>query len=102
MLTQVDTIGGFYVVEAIMGAAFGIYMGVDLALVLAVLPRPEDCAKDLGVFNIANAMPQSLAPLLGAALLAVGAGANYNLMYLTAAALTFLGALAIIPVRKVR
>ena len=66
------------------------------------LPRPEDCAKDLGVFNIANAMPQSLAPLLGAALLAVGAGANYNLMYLTAAALTFLGALAIIPVRKVR
>ena len=102
MLTQVDTIGGFYVVEAIMGAAFGIYMGVDLALVLAVLPRPEDCAKDLGVFNIANAAPQSLAPLLGAALLAVGAGANYNLMYLTAAALTFLGALAIIPVRKVR
>jgi MFS family permease len=102
MLTQVDTVAGFYVVEAVMGAAFGIYMGVDLALVLAVLPRPEDCAKDLGVFNIANAMPQSLAPLLGAALLAVGTGANYNLMYLTAAALTFLGALAIIPVRKVR
>jgi MFS family permease len=102
MLTQVDTVTGFYVVEAIMGAAFGIYMGVDLALVLAVLPRPEDCAKDLGVFNIANAMPQSFAPFLGAALLAVGAGANYDLLYLTAAALTFLGALAIIPVRRVR
>ena len=54
------------------------------------------------MFNIANATPQSLAPLLGAALLAVGAGANYNLLYLTAAALTFVGALAIIPVRRVR
>jgi MFS family permease len=101
LLTQVDTVAGFYLVEAILGAAYGIYMGVDLALVLAVLPHPEDNAKDLGVFNIANAMPQTLAPLLGAVLLGVGAGRNYNLLYLTAAALTFLGALAIIPVKKV-
>ena len=101
MLTQVDTVGGFYVVEAVLGAAYGIYMGVDLALVLAVLPHPADNAKDLGVFNIANAMPQTLAPLLGAVLLGVGAGRNYDLLYLIAAALTFLGALAIIPVKKV-
>jgi hypothetical protein len=95
-------IGHFYMVEAILGAAYGIYMGVDLALVLAVLPHPEDNAKDLGVFNIVNAGPQSLAPFLGAALLTFGGGKNYNLLYLTAAALTFLGALAIIPVRKVK
>ncbi len=54
------------------------------------------------VFNIANTAPQSLAPLLGAALLTVGAGHNYTTRYLAAAALTFVGALAIIPVRKVR
>jgi len=101
-LTQVDTVGGFYVVEAILGGAYGIYMGVDLALVLAVLPHPEDNAKDLGVFNIANAMPQTLAPFLGAMLLSLGAGKNYTVLYLTAAALTFLGALAIFPVKKVR
>jgi hypothetical protein len=77
-------------------------MGVDLALVLAVPPHPEDNAKDLGVFNIANAMPQTLAPFLGAILLTVGAGKNYPLLYMTAAVLTFVGALAIIPVRKVR
>jgi len=102
LLTQANSVGGFYLVEAILGAAYGIYMGVDLALVLAVLPNPQDSAKDLGVFNIANAAPQSLAPFLGAFLLAVGAGHNYNLLYLTAAALTFLGALAIIPVKKVK
>jgi MFS family permease len=102
LLTQVHTVGGFFVVEAILGAAYGIYMGVDLALVLAVLPNPNDSAKDLGVFNIANAAPQSLAPFLGAALIAVGAGHNYTLLYLTAAVLTFIGALAIIPVKKVK
>jgi MFS family permease len=103
LLTQVDTVGGFYMCEAIMGAAFGIYMGADLALVLAVLPHPEDNAKDLGVFNIANAGPQSVAPFLGAILLTVGAGQqNYTLLYITAAVLTFLGALAILPVKRVR
>jgi MFS family permease len=102
LLTTVDSVAGFYLVEAILGAGYGIYMGVDLALVLAVLPHPEDNAKDLGVFNIANAGPQSVAPFLGAILLAVGAGQNYTLLYLTAAALTFLGALAIIPVKKVK
>jgi MFS family permease len=102
LLTQVDSVGGFYLVEAILGAAFGIYMGVDLALVLAVLPNPEDNAKDLGVFNIANAAPQSLAPFLGAALLTFGAGNNYTLLYLTAAALTLIGAIAILPVKGVK
>ena len=103
LLTQVDSVAGFYLVEGILGAAFGIYMGVDLALVLAVLPHPEDNAKDLGVFNIANAMPQTLAPFVGAALLSLGAGGkNYTLLYLTAAALTLLGAFAILPVKKVR
>jgi MFS family permease len=102
LLTQVHSVGSFYLVEAILGAAFGVYMGVDLALVLAVLPNAEDSAKDLGVFNIANAMPQSLAPFLGAILLTIGAGQNYDVLYLTAAGLTFLGALAIIPIKKVR
>jgi hypothetical protein len=76
-------------------------MGVDLALVLEVLPNPEDSAKDLGVFNIANAAPQSIAPALGAALIAVGTK-NYDLLYITAAVATLVGAVAIIPIRKVK
>jgi hypothetical protein len=50
----------------------------------------------------ANAAPQTLAPLLGAALIAIGAGKNYDNLYLTAAARTLIGALAIIPVKKVK
>lgn len=61
----------FLVVELVLGIAFGIYVGVDLALVVDVLPNPEDSGKDLGVFNIANALPQTFAPLIGGALVYV-------------------------------
>lgn len=101
MLTQVSTVGGFYLVEIILGAAYGIYMGVDLALVIGVLPNPDDAAKDLGVFNIANAGPQSLAPFVGAILIG-GAAKNYDLLYIVAAALVLIGAFAIMPVKKVK
>jgi hypothetical protein len=48
-------------------------------------------------------IPNRAAPPGGAALdTAAPAVPNYDLLYLTAAALTFLGALAIVPVRRVR
>ena len=86
MLAFVDTLAGFYVVEAVLGVAYGIYVGVDLALVVDVLPNPDDAGKDLGVFNMANALPQSAAPDSGAALLAFDSAdnQNYNLLLYTA------------------
>ena len=50
---------------AIGGLGFGMYVAVDLALVADVLPN-KDNAKDLGVFNIASALPFSIAPALRA------------------------------------
>lgn len=105
LLMHVDSIGQFYVVEALLGIAFGIYMSVDMALVLQVLPDPETSAKDLGVFNMANAMPQSLAPFLGAFLLAYGASEaepNYGLLLGAAAAAALAGAFVILPIKKVK
>ncbi|MFC0674698.1 MFS transporter [Brachybacterium hainanense] len=99
--TSVDT---FYIVEAILGIAYGIYIGVDLALVVDVLPNPDDSGKDLGVFNMANAMPQTLAPILGGVLVGIGAsaGPNYTLLLWVAGILAFLGALVVLPIRSVR
>src|SRR3954449_6047114 len=77
-LAHVTTVTQFYMVEAVMGVAFGIYVGVDLALVVDVLPNPDDAGKDLGVFNMANALPQTVAPVLGAALLAMSSPNNQN------------------------
>ena len=53
----------------VMGCAYGIYTAVDFALITEVLPTAVDRAKDLGVINIANALPQVFAPVLAGVLL---------------------------------
>ncbi|QHT57192.1 MFS transporter [Cellulomonas sp. H30R-01] len=104
MLTQASTVGQFYAVEAVLGLAYGIYVGVDLALVVDVLPNPDDSGKDLGVFNMANAIPQTLAPALGGVLLAVNSAVNqnYDLLLWVAGIASVIGALVIVPIKKVR
>ena len=93
--------GGFLVGMAVAGLGFGVYAAVDLALVADVLPDPATSAKDLGVFNIANALPQSVAPAVAPAILAV-AGGSYSVLYAVAGVAAVLSALAILPVRRVR
>ncbi|MFH5824757.1 MFS transporter [Georgenia sp. AZ-5] len=103
LLVHVDSVSSFYAIEALMGAGFGMYYAVDMALVCDVLPNPDDAAKDLGVMNIANALPQSLAGVLGGFLLNVGSeGTNYTLLFLVAGIIGLLGAAAIVPIKKVR
>jgi predicted MFS family arabinose efflux permease len=104
VLAHVSTLGGFYLVEAILGVAYGVYVGVDLALVVDVLPNPDDAGKDLGVFNMANALPQTIAPVFGAALLAVGTANNdnYTLLLYTAGVAALIGAVVVLPIKKVK
>jgi predicted MFS family arabinose efflux permease len=55
---------------AISGVALGVFVSVELALAVEVLPDPTMAAKDLGVYNITNAAPQSLARAIGPAFIA--------------------------------
>jgi MFS family permease len=71
---------GFLVGVAIGGLGFGIYVAVDLALVVDVLPDKDNAAKDLGVFNMAGALPFSIAPGIAPAILAIGSG-SYGMLY---------------------
>lgn len=102
LLIPVQTAGEFYLAEAVLGLGYGVYIGVDLALVADVLPNPDDAAKDLGVFNIANAGPQAIAPVFGALLVTAGGGGNYSLMLLVAGVVGVIGAIAVLPIKSVR
>lgn len=104
MLIFATDVAHFYAVEAVLGLAYGIYVGVDLALVIDVLPNPDDSGKDLGVFNMANAMPQTLAPAIGGVLLAVGSvnNQNYDLLLWVAGIASVVGAIVVLPIKKVR
>ena len=63
---------GFLAGMALSGLGLGLYVAVDLALVVDVLPDPDHVAKDLGLFNIAGALPFSLAPVIAPFILAFG------------------------------
>ena len=96
-----SSFNGFLVGMAIGGLGFGVYMAVDLALVADVLPDKDNAAKDLGVFNIAGALPFSVAPAIAPAILAIGGG-SYGVLYAVAGVCAIIGAVAILPVKRVR
>ncbi|WP_297506905.1 MFS transporter [uncultured Caulobacter sp.] len=85
----------------IYGCGAGCFCAIDLALVTQVLPSQRDAGKGLGVINLANTLPQALAPVL--AVLCLGpAHENFRLFFLMAASLATAGGLAILPIRGVR
>jgi len=88
-----------YVAQLIIGAGIGSFYAVDLALVTDVLPSSTDNGKDLGVVNIAQALPQSLVP---AAAGGVVAAVGYPGLFISGAVLGILGAVAAFRVKGVR
>jgi MFS family permease len=86
---------------AIGGLGFGMYMAVDLALVVDVLPDRKHAAKDLGVINIAGALPFTLAPGIAPAILHLSGG-NYGILFTVAGACAIIGATAVLPITSVR
>ena len=101
VIALASSFNGFVVGMAIGGLGFGLYTAVDLALVADVLPDPNSAAKDLGVMNIAGALPSSVAPAIAPAILAMSHG-SYSVLYAVAGACAVLGAGAIVPVKRVR
>ncbi|WP_136707829.1 MFS transporter [Agromyces sp. H66] len=88
------------IAAGLLGLGYGCFLSVDQALATQVLPDPAARGKDLGIMNIATAVPQSLGPLLGAA--AVVATGSFTLVFLLSAAFGIAGAVAVMRVRSVR
>ncbi len=100
-IAAASSFSGFLIGMAIGGLGFGLYMAVDIALVTEVLPDTDNVAKDLGVFNIAGALPFTIAPAIAPIILAVS-GHSYGVLYAVAGGSAILGAAAILRVTRVR
>jgi MFS family permease len=96
--------GVFLAAVGLFGLGEGGYLAVDLALATSVLPDPDDAAKDMGVVNIANALPQTLVPILAAPILAIGSASsnNYPALFLSGAAVALIGSLLVRMVRSAK
>lgn len=100
LIAFVTTWAGAFIGAVILGVGFGTYTAVDFAMITEVLPAADDRAKDLGVINIANALPQVLAPAFALVILALGG--SYSALYVVAAAVSVLGSVLVVNIKSLR
>ncbi|WP_066039692.1 MFS transporter [Herbiconiux solani] len=96
-----------WISAAIGGLALGTFYAVDLALALRTVPAGET-GTYLGVFNIAETLPQTIAPALALAVFAAtggdplsGSTDNYTALYLIAGAVALLALVPLVFLRPV-
>ncbi|WP_406511573.1 MFS transporter [Streptomyces sp. NBC_00161] len=99
LLAVWQTWTGAIVASLVLGVGFGVYTSVDFALLTDVLPTAEDRGRDLGVINVANALPQVLAPVIAAPVVTHFGG--YTALYALAGALALAGSVLVRRIRGV-
>lgn len=57
-----------------LGVGYGAFQSVTQALGMRVLPDRSSAARDLGIINVATAIPQVIGPTVAALVIATGAG----------------------------
>ncbi|MGC3992603.1 MAG: MFS transporter [Propionicimonas sp.] len=106
LITMATSFEAFLVGVAVMGIGMGVYLAVDFALITQVLPDPKNPAKDIGIMNLASSLPNIVVPAVAPALLALGASttspANFTVFFGVAAVAGIIGAILIVPIRRVR
>jgi MFS family permease len=108
------------VAAGLLGLGYGCYMAVDQALATQVLPDAHSRGKDLGIMNIATAVPQAVGPLLGAlvvlafaslatagavsteAITKAGESAGFAGLFVASGVLAILGGVAMMPIKSVK
>jgi MFS family permease len=86
-------------VAGVLGAGFGCFMSIDQTFATQVLPDAEHNGKDLGVMNIAMAVPQALGPLIGAWVVEY---AGFSGLFAVSALFGLAGGLVVMRVRSVQ
>lgn len=89
-----------FVYAALMGLGYGIYMVVDQALNVDVLPNPNEAGKALGILNLANTLGQVIAPIVVSSIVVATGG--YFLVFPIAIAAVTIGAVVILFIKKVK
>lgn len=92
----VGTLIAFYVVA---GAGYGLYLSVDAALMVEVLPSTGAEAKELGMLSVANSAPSVVAPVVAAGLVT---GFGFHALFGFTIVIAVAGGLCVAAIRRVR
>ncbi len=96
-----------YIAGAVFGLGYGAYIAVDWALVADVLPSEATFARDMGVWNIVYTIPQALAVVFGASMIALGTALGsvslgYTFLFITFAVFCVAGTVTVRYIKGVK
>ncbi|MGW6281256.1 MFS transporter [Kribbella sp. NPDC055071] len=91
----VESLTLFY---AISGVGYGLYLSVDSALMVEVLPTAGAEAKELGMLSVANAAPALIAPAIATALVST---LGYHSLFLFTVLVATIGGGLVSAIRRV-
>lgn len=95
------TLEGQYFMVILTSIGFGMYLTSDTVIMTQVLPDAEGAAaKDLGILNLATALPTALSSVLAAFLLTTFG--VYDALFIAGAAISVLGGLSVLRIKGVK
>jgi MFS family permease len=94
------TLPALFIQAAISGLAYGVYMPVDTALFIDVLPDPKSAGRDLGVAQLGFNLGQAIGPIAAGVVVSITGG--YLGVWITGIVVVSLATVTILPVKGVR
>ena len=91
---------GMFLFGGIASFGYGMYLSVDQALNVDVLPNKETAGKDLGFMNIATCAGQAIGVVITSALVSVSG--SYVAVFPTAIVMTAIAAVSVLGIKRVR
>jgi MFS family permease len=98
LMTTATTLGAVYVAMAMLGIAMGLFVAIDNAICIRMLPNRDNVGRDLGIINLASTLPQSFVPFIAPFLLHI---AGFPMLYSTLAVIACAGAAAVLHLPEI-
>jgi len=95
------TVTAMFIQGAMTGVGMGVFIVVDQALFIDLLPHRESAGRDLGLANLGTSLGLALGPVLAGVIIVVSGGA-YGPVWPIAFVLVIIAALAVLPIKRVR
>ena len=90
-----------FIQAIVLGFGFGMFIVVDQALFIEVLPDREAAGRDLGLAQLGTNLGQAVGPAIGGLVVVVFAGA-YGPIWAVSSVLVLVSAVLIAPIKRVR
>jgi MFS family permease len=95
------SITAMIVQSVIASFGFGMFLVVDQALFIEILPDRNAAGRDLGLSQLGANLGQAIGPIIAGIVVAVFAG-SYGPVWVAASVLVLISAFAVLPIKRVR